>query len=89
MNALRITTRHICQKVLICNEKDLYSVYFKEMNLFEKIGFLKKCSFSQPAELFPSSSQLREEKEHLFQQAKLHNIHITWCMGKLYHLVEL
>ena len=62
------TSRLIFEIVLICIERDLYSVYFKEMNLFEKKYFWKKVFLSyQPAELFPSSSQLGEEKEHLFQ----------------------
>ena len=55
-------------KVLMCIERGQYSVYFKEMNLFENFIFWKCCSlFYKPAELFPSISQLGEEKEHLFQ----------------------
>ena len=36
---LKSTSRHIFEKVLIYIERDLYSVYFKEMNLFESFIF--------------------------------------------------
>ena len=32
---MRSTSQHIFEKVLICIERDLYNVYFKEINLFK------------------------------------------------------
>ena len=32
---MRSTSQHIFEKVFICIERDLYNVYFKEMNLFK------------------------------------------------------
>ena len=40
------------------------------MNLLKNLIFEKGVLFFyKPAELFPSSSQLGEEKEHIFQQS--------------------
>ena len=52
---MKITSLHIFEKVLICIERGLYSVYLKEMKL-EKNE--KGVLFYQPAELFRSFSQL-------------------------------
>ena len=56
------TSRHIFESVLICIERGLYSVYFKEINLFEK-----KLNFFPFFTSQLSFSQLGEQKEHLFQ----------------------
>ena len=37
---MRSTSQHIFEKVLICIERDLYNVYFKEMNLFKNVVFI-------------------------------------------------
>ena len=42
------TSRHIFEKVIICIERGLFSVYFKEMNLF-KILFFEKGVLFLPA----------------------------------------
>ena len=42
---LKSTSRHIFEKVLICIERGLYSVFLKEMNLFDNLIFGKRCSF--------------------------------------------
>ena len=65
---MKSISRHVFEKVLICIEEGLYSVYLKEICVFANFIFGKKVFFFyQPAELFPSFSQLGEEKEHLFQ----------------------
>ena len=49
-------------------ERYLYRINLKKLTALE-ILFLKKkvFFFYQPAELFPSFNQLREEKEHILQ----------------------
>ena len=43
-----------------------YILMQTEIEIFENFIFGKRCSFYHPAELFPSFSQLGEEKKHLF-----------------------
>ena len=72
-----------------------YTLYFKEMNLFENVVFF----FYQPAELFPCFSQLREEKEHLYQKSYLHitfrnvvyveTLLFAGCINTIFHMNKI
>ena len=60
---MRSTSRHIFEKVLICIERGMYSVHFKEMNLFKKYIFLKKVFFFFTSQLSCSHPLASLEKK--------------------------
>ena len=88
--------RHIFEKVLICIERGMYSVHFKEMNLFKNNIFWKGCSFftSQLSCSHPLASL--ENKRNTLYNNRNCTLYITivygeilscsWCINIIFQL---
>ena len=67
------TSRHIFEKLRICIVRCLYSVYFKEIYLFENFIFGIRCSsFTSQLSCSHPLASLEKKRNTLFQQSYLY-----------------